>query len=225
MRRYYHRKNPLVGLIAIIIFLFIWKIIAHPEILSRLMGYGLLFLFIYIGWKIYAKQTKKEPSREFTSEELEEIKNKYIAQGILPSVNEKVNTPLPYKRKEHFLSVAETRFYEVLNKIAEENNFVVQCKVRLEALVRVPFYTKNRYGLRNRIKSREMNFVLCSKQNMKPLLIIELDDSSHQREDRIERDDFIDKALHDAGLPILHIKAQQNYDSNVLVTQILELIL
>jgi len=43
-------------------------------------------------------------------------------------------------------------------------------------------------------------------------LAIELDDSSHEREDRQERDIFVDNVLGKAGLPLLHVKAQTRYN-------------
>ena len=41
--------------------------------------------------------------------------------------------------------------------------------------------------------------------------VVELDDASHRRRDRAERDDFVDKALSSAGIPALHIPAQKEY--------------
>lgn len=59
---------------------------------------------------------------------------------------------------------------------------------------------------------------------MSPLLAIELDDASHEREDRAERDRNVDRILRDAGLPILHIKVQSFYDREIISKQILDLL-
>lgn len=40
---------------------------------------------------------------------------------------------------------------------------------------------------------------------------MELDDYTHEREDRKERDVFVDKAFESAGIKIVHIKG--NYDN------------
>jgi hypothetical protein len=55
---------------------------------------------------------------------------------------------------------------------------------------------------------------------MQPLLGIELDDASHQRKDRQERDAFVDQVFAAAGLPLLHIKAARGYQPNELTAQI-----
>ena len=62
--------------------------------------------------------------------------------------------------------------------------------------------------------------MLCDKENIRPFLAIELDDSSHQREDRIERDELVNKILHDAGLPILHERVASFYDEDALQDKI-----
>jgi very-short-patch-repair endonuclease len=121
---------------------------------------------------------------------------------------------LPYKKKDYLLTVAEKNFYQVLKQVSDKNNFLLFAKVRLEDLLWLPagIERKDRFGLRGRIKSRHVDFVLCDKQNIKPLLVIELDDSSHNTQKGIERDDFVDRALRDAGLSILHQKVQYSYD-------------
>jgi tartrate dehydratase alpha subunit/fumarate hydratase class I-like protein len=41
---------------------------------------------------------------------------------------------------------------------------------------------------------------------------IELNDKSHDREDRKSRDGFLNKVCKDVGLPIVWMKAQNNYN-------------
>lgn len=57
-----------------------------------------------------------------------------------------------------------------------------------------------------------MDFLICAKRTGEPLLAIELDDSSHLRQDRRERDMFINKAFADARMPLFRIQTQERYD-------------
>ena len=66
------------------------------------------------------------------------------------------------------------------------------------------------------IQGSHIDFLICDKQNIKPLLIIELDGNSHLRKDRIERDKFVDEIFKDANLPILHIKVSDSYNKSYL---------
>jgi len=138
----------------------------------------------------------------------------------LLNFNKKESDQEPNFYKKEFLSKAEGNFYQVLEKIAVDNNWVIQSKVRLEALIGVKFEAENRYGLRNTIKSREMDFVICEKTNLKPVLVIELDDSSHQRSDRVERDGNIEKSLREACLPILRVPVSYSYAPETLTQDI-----
>jgi hypothetical protein len=51
---------------------------------------------------------------------------------------------------------------------------------------------------------------------MKPRFAIELDDSTHLRAHRVERDEFVEKVFEAANLPLVRITAQTTYDTRVL---------
>lgn len=63
----------------------------------------------------------------------------------------------------------------------------------------------------NKIRSKHIDFLLCDKESMAPLYAIELDDISHEKESRIERDLFVDSALEAAGLKFERFKVQKSY--------------
>jgi hypothetical protein len=46
--------------------------------------------------------------------------------------------------------------------------------------------------------------------------VVELDDSSHLRESRANRDLFVDDALRQAGIRICHVRVQSHYDREEL---------
>lgn len=117
---------------------------------------------------------------------------------------------LPYRKRDYLLTAAERSFYEVLCGIAGDQLHVFP-KVRLLDLFYLPKGTENIQSHKNRVMSKHVDFLLCDRENIAPLLVIELDDSSHEREDRKERDTFVDKALGAASLPILHVMAKRSY--------------
>ena len=89
-------------------------------------------------------------------------------------------------------------------------------KVRLADVIGVVKGTAEWQGHFNKIQSKHVDFLLCDSKFVKPVLVIELDDSSHKRADRRERDEFLNQALDDAGLPILHVPVQASYDRAAL---------
>lgn len=130
--------------------------------------------------------------------------------GIAPASGP-VDAALPYRRKDYLLSKAERSFYGALQN-AVGGEFLVFSKVRLADLVFIPRGTEKRQSHFNRIQSKHVDFVLCDRAAVRPLLAIELDDSSHSRAERRDRDSFVDAALGAAGLPILHVPARAGYD-------------
>ena len=72
----------------------------------------------------------------------------------------------------------------------------------IEPIKRSPKYKTYFY----KIQAKHVDFVLCDKKLM-ARYIIELDDSSHETENRKQRDAFLDQALSSAGYKIIHVKA------------------
>ncbi|MCL4199372.1 MAG: DUF2726 domain-containing protein [Phycisphaerales bacterium] len=120
---------------------------------------------------------------------------------------------LPYRRKDWLLTKGEKAFYDVLCMAVNVNRHRIFCKVRLSDLLWLPKGAHEQQPHRNRIQSKHVDFVICSADALRPLLVIELDDRSHEREDRRQRDAFVDRALGAAGLPILHVPARAAYDA------------
>ena len=126
------------------------------------------------------------------------------------TVLSKGSARLPYRKSEHLLTPAERSFFGVLGQ-AIDNDLYIFAKVRLSDLLWLPQSTKNRQSYMNRIQSKHVDFVLCDSATTQPRLLIELDDSSHQRARRRSRDAFLDEAVRRAGLPILRVPAKRSY--------------
>ena len=135
-----------------------------------------------------------------------------LGSRISPSAP--ADEPLPYRQCDNFLSPAELAFFQVLYSAAS-SHFYVCTKVRISDLVYVVNRRKN-IGHANRIDRKHVDFVLCDPTTMDPRLAVELDDSSHQRKDRRERDELVDSVFEAAGLPILHVPWSRNYDREQL---------
>lgn len=101
------------------------------------------------------------------------------------------------------LTKREQQQYEHLKKIANEKQVLICPKVRLLDLVTPVHGAKNYKTLMRKVMSKHVDFVICT-QDMYVLGIIELDDSTHLRQDRIERDEFVDTVLRSTGYKIIH---------------------
>lgn len=128
----------------------------------------------------------------------------------------------PYHKKAYFFSIAERKFFDVLSQAIEEQGVYIFSKVRLWDIVQINDSILKRQHFENRIKSKHVDFLICGDRYISPLLIIELDDRSHEEnDDVVKRDRFVDKCLETANIDILHIPVKQYYDIEELKTLIL----
>ena len=118
----------------------------------------------------------------------------------------------PYKAKNSLCSPAERSFLGVLEQLLNDK-YRILLKVRLSDLLDITKGVSKsfRQSALNRISRKHVDFVVCDKNNLSILGVIELDDKSHKAAKRQERDSFLDSAMNAAGIPILHIKAQNAY--------------
>ena len=126
--------------------------------------------------------------------------------------------PWPYRVRDDFLSPAEVAFYRVL-KVAVGDSLTIFSKVRIADILFVARKT-NKVFYRNKIDRKHLDFLLCHPVTLKPVLGIELDDSSHLRPDRIARDQFVDAAFAAAKLPLLHVPVKAGYSVHTLREQL-----
>ena len=112
------------------------------------------------------------------------------------------------------LTATEQQFAVVLRDILPpEYQYMVQ--VSLHRVVHVRRMQTNRQWLNphwNRIAQKSLDFVIVRATDTRIMLAIELDDASHERADRIARDELLDTIMHDAGVPLVHIPVRIMHD-------------
>lgn len=130
-----------------------------------------------------------------------------------------------YAAEASLLSPAERSFLGVLDAAG-------MAGVRIFPKVRIADIVHVRGGLgrsvattaQNRINSKHVDFVCVREDTMAPVLIIELDDSSHARPDRMERDDFVDSVFASAGIPVLHVPNKRSYSIEEVRRMLMEFV-
>lgn len=114
-----------------------------------------------------------------------------------------------YYAKKSILTRNEMEFYETLKKIVPED-LIILSMVRLADIFSIDRGKTYQTDL-NRIKSRHVDFLLCQKETLRPVIALELDDKSHERSDRIKRDDFVNQLFESTGLPLLRYPSKSRY--------------
>jgi very-short-patch-repair endonuclease len=129
--------------------------------------------------------------------------------GLFGGHQEELQEPLPYRTTDNFLSRAELSFYGVLRLVVSDR-MIICPKVGLKDI----FYVatkENQQSWRNKIDRKHVDFLLCDPQTLRPVMGIELDDASHQREKTQQRDNLVEAVFESAGLPILRMPVRASY--------------
>lgn len=113
------------------------------------------------------------------------------------------------------LSAVEERFFRVLEAVSGGRVHVV-CKPRLADFIQ--HVSEN--GAFQKISQKHVDFLVCRPGDWMPMLGIEVDDSSHNRKDRRERDAFVNNLFAHIGVPLLRIGVREVDDLDTLVARL-----
>ncbi len=131
---------------------------------------------------------------------------------------------LPFKKKDFLLNIPERQFFEGLQQIIPAE-YIVFPQIVLSNVIQVTSTKKDFWAYHNKINRKTIDFVIFEKQYLKPIIAIEYDGKTHNRSDRQERDDFVDKVLNSTGIKSLHIKHQKNINFEEVKNKINELLI
>jgi hypothetical protein len=108
-----------------------------------------------------------------------------------------------YFRRPRLLSPAEIQFFHTLEAVVGDN-FWVFAKVRVADLVEVrPPCERDWWAAFSRVSQKHVDFLVASRKSLEVLLAIELDDRSHQMDNRQKRDELLNAVFLQAGIPLI----------------------
>ena len=163
---------------------------------------GMIIIFVVVGLVLVILVKKFFP--EIASENKEEKKPLY-----------------KYNRKDFLISRPEHEFFDILVETFGSKYYVFT-QVHLPTILDHKVVGQNWKGAFSHINGKSVDFVICDKAYIKPLLAIELDDKSHEHEDRIERDGTVEQMLKEAGMPLLRFGNNGSFNKEEINRLILE---
>ena len=132
-----------------------------------------------------------------------------ISKSILTAENKTAG----YKKKNSLMNGSESALFFELQKQLPSSYHIFP-NMRLADIVE----SVNGHGFykrRNKILPRHIDFVICDSF-FKPMMAIELNGSSHNRLDRMEIDEEKKNILEEAQIPLITVKAGDNFTESVL---------
>ena len=130
-----------------------------------------------------------------------------------------------YKPNIYVTTLNEMKFYSVLLEIAKELDYIVFSQVSLYNIIslkeNLDYSTHTKYF--NKIASKSIDFVLVDKK-CRIKLCIELDDYTHKKKNRVERDIFINELFKELEIDLLRYPVYNVYYKETLKRKIQETI-
>ncbi|KKQ31727.1 MAG: hypothetical protein US68_C0006G0090 [Candidatus Shapirobacteria bacterium GW2011_GWE1_38_10] len=120
------------------------------------------------------------------------------------------NYYLPYRLRETVMSNHERLLFENL-RVVLGLNYDVYPQVNLDKIFRIERQSAYKYylGWLRRINQKSVDFLIVNKGTQSPVFAIELDDSSHEEEDRIDRDKFVGELFKRNNFPLVRFNPGQ----------------
>ncbi len=116
-----------------------------------------------------------------------------------------------YSKKDCLLTELEKRYYQEFTEILG-SRYIVLPQINLATVI-----NKETAGFRTEL-FRNIDFGVFDK-NLKPLLLIEINDPSHNREDRIERDESVRKICKKARLPLITFWTKDGINRQMFINE------
>lgn len=119
---------------------------------------------------------------------------------------------MPYQKIGSLFTIAERSFLGVLTQ-SVGGELSVFGKVRVADVISTikGIGAADSQRAFNRISAKHFDFVLCDKNSLTVLCVIELNDSSHETSVRKKRDKFLRGVCSAANLPLIQVDAKRAY--------------
>lgn len=149
----------------------------------------IFFLLLIILWKVLKKESKKNKST--FNKNIDYIIKEY---DITPEENNNDNITI-YEQKP-LMSNYEFKFYKILEELKEEYEIMPQ--INLASIIKK--INNNKYYSE---LFRNIDFAIFSKDYKELLLLIEINDKTHNELSRKDRDLKIQKICNDTGIKLM----------------------
>ena len=118
----------------------------------------------------------------------------------------------PFKKKGNLFTPVERTFLELIEE-AVGNEFRILCRVKMSDIltIRQNADKKTIKNAASRAGSKHLDFVLCSKVDMSPIIAIDLVHNSGKDGYKSQRDYYVSGALDAAHIPHVRIKVRSGY--------------
>jgi very-short-patch-repair endonuclease len=144
---------------------------------------------------------------------------KFTSARKAPASETKEARVYSYGRKDYLMTKAENDFFGVLKGLLQDR-YQIFPQVHLSALLDEKVKGQSWKAAFTHINGKSVDFVVCDKTYARPLLAIELDDFSHDAQERRSRDEEVERIFENANMPLLRFRNYKTMSREAIATQI-----
>lgn len=137
-----------------------------------------------------------------------------VAKTVAGKGKSKGAISYPYVPAQSLFTKNEQAFLRVLEQAAGDYRVFGKIRVADVIGVRKGLSGSERQSALNRISQKHLDFVLCHSHDLSVYCAVELDDKTHERADRKNRDELLEKALAAAEVPLVRVLSRRSYDAD-----------
>jgi hypothetical protein len=126
-----------------------------------------------------------------------------------------------FVQKQNYIRPDEIVFYEILYKLFSEQYYIFP-QARLTDLINIELGFRDHDNLYNAIGLKSVDYLIVTKDKMKPILAIELNGDSHHSKIKQTKDKMKETILSFANIPLLTIQKEQKYNAENIKLKVLE---
>lgn len=125
-----------------------------------------------------------------------------------------------YTKRATILTNSELAFYKMLeHKLGKVLTIVPQAHISAFIDHRIPGQEWE-HAFKH-INGKSVDFLLCSKAGLRPLMAIELDDKSHKLPERVKRDAIVSEILSEAGIRLVRFSEGEWTHPDAIINKML----
>lgn len=124
-----------------------------------------------------------------------------------------------FDKKPSIMRHDERLLFDILTKLYSEKYFIFP-QVKVSDVLTVKENVKDHDNLYREIDHRSLDYVFFDRQEMTPILAIELNGASHFQFHRKNRDQKIGNILAKAGIPLITIPVNEKHNEESIKQQI-----
>jgi very-short-patch-repair endonuclease len=128
-----------------------------------------------------------------------------------------------YKKKDFLLTKSERDFFNTLVAALGEQYYVFP-QLHLPTFLEHKMLGQKWIAAFRHIDEKSVDYIICDRYNIKPILAVELDDISHNKVSREVRDKEVERILKTAGLPLLRFASPNNLSKEEINSQVTPLL-